>query len=229
MCKRDFSQEKRRLCVAVVACSLVACVPGRSMATGIPVFDFSNLVNALESIRQLRTQLSQMKQQYQKMDDQYKALTGNRGLGQILNDPSLAGHLPRQWHGIYRRVQAGELPGVSDHYRRIQSDEAIEPSGSAGRQRYESTVAANGALAMAGYDATMARLDNIQALMRQADRTQDAAAKADLQNRMNAEVAMVANEQTRLQLMSQLADVQKELAARAEQREFNGQFLRGAR
>ncbi|MEM5373388.1 type IV secretion system protein, partial [Paraburkholderia azotifigens] len=76
--------------------------------------------------------------------------------------------------------------------------------------------------------ATMARLNNIQSLMQQSNLTQDPAQKADLQNRMAAEEAMVSNEQTRLQLTAQLQATELKLAQEQRDREFKNQFLGGS-
>jgi len=227
-----FAQEKTRLMPKlapwVVALMLSVTATGAT-ATGFPTFDFANLMEGVATVTKLKDQILQMKQQYKKLDQQYQAVTGNRGLGVILNDPSLSNHLPRQWQGVYQQVKSGRMPGISDQFRRIQSAESMA-SAPPGQQRYEETLAANGAIAMRGYEATMTRLDNIQKLMKRSDLTQDAAAKADLQNRLSAEMAMVNNEQTRLQLMGQLAEVEMQLAARQELREFHrGTFLQGVR
>lgn len=228
MTSRFFSQEKKRLVSILMALGL-AVAGSPASAQGIPVIDVAGLIQALQQLVNLRQQLTQMQQQYQVLDQQYRAVTGNRDLGTILNDHALANHLPSQWQGVYRKVKAGVLPGVSDQARGIRQAEAMT-GGTAGQQRDDDTLSANGALAMRGYDQALARLDNIQALMQRANTTQDAAAKADLQNRLSAEVAMVNNEQTRMLLMGQLAEVEMQLAARQQFREFHrGTFLQGVR
>ncbi|MNT33902.1 Type IV secretion system protein virB5 precursor [compost metagenome] len=61
--------------------------------------------------------------------------------------------------------------------------------------------------------------------MRQSDLTQDAAAIADLQNRSAAEYTMVQNEQTRLQLMTQLQQAEQRLAEEQRHRQYKRRFL----
>lgn len=68
-------------------------------------------------------------------------------------------------------------------------------------------------------------MNNIQALMRQSNLTQDPAQKADLQNRMAAEEAMVTNEQTRMQLAAELQKAELKLAEEQRDREFDNAFL----
>jgi type IV secretion system protein VirB5 len=64
--------------------------------------------------------------------------------------------------------------------------------------------------------------------MQQSNMTQDPAQKADLQNRMAAEEAMVTNDQTRLQLTAQLQKTELQLAEQQRDREFKNTFLGGS-
>ncbi len=210
----------KKLAVAAAA----GLAMGSASAQGIPVIDISNLAQALLMVQNMQQQVQQMQQQYQTMTSQLQALTGNRGLGQILNDPRLVSYLPPDWQSVYQQVSNGQLPSITSTLQAIQSAEGMV-GGTAGQQRYNTTLASNKAMAMQAFAATNQRLQNIQALMRQSDYTQDPAAKADLQNRLNAEVAMVNNEQTRMQLMGKLADVEEKLADHQTQTQWQNQFL----
>jgi type IV secretion system protein VirB5 len=107
----------------------------------------------------------------------------------------------------------------------IEQQENMTGASTPGQQRYYDTLAANKAMNEQAYSATLSRLNNIKALMQQSNYTQDPAAKADLQNRMVAEEAMVQNEQTRLQLTSQLQQAEIRMAEEQRDREFDNAFL----
>ncbi|EIM93456.1 type IV secretion system family protein [Paraburkholderia hospita] len=169
--------------------------------------------------------VQQLIQQVQNQEAQYQALTGNSGLGLISNNPTLRNYLPEEWQDIYMQAKAGGLSGVSSSMRIIEQQEGMTGAATAGQQRYYDTLATNKAMNEQAYTAIMARFNNIQSLMQLSNMTQDPAQKADLQNRMVAEEAMVTNDQTRLQLTARLQEDELRLARDQREREFDNAFL----
>lgn len=208
------SAARRLATLVIVAATMGATASAQAQWA---VIDASNLAQAIVMVDQMKTQVDQMRQEY-------AAITGNRNLGQILNSPLLRNYLPEQWQSIYDQVKGGQLPGITNAALQILNAEGMT-GGTAGQQRYNNTLAANKAMAMQAYQATLSRLNNIQALMKQANLTEDAAAKADLTNRIGAEQAMIQNEQTRLQLMANLQQVEEKLAERARSAEFRRNLM----
>lgn len=197
--------------------ALAVALSTEAQAQGIPVIDASTLAQAIMTVQQL-------KQEYSTISDQYNSLTGNRGLGQIFDNPSLRNYLPDDWQSVYDSVNRGQLNGISGMAKSIEQAEggdAFTP----GQVRLNQTLAANKAMTMRAYDGVLDRLNNIKALMQQTDMTQDPAAKADLQNRWSAEVANINNEKIRLDLMARLQDAEKEYAERQQEQEFKNQLL----
>jgi type IV secretion system protein VirB5 len=205
--------------VAVTALWLGAAAIAR--AQGVPTISPAELAQQMEQVQQLM-------QQIQNQEAQYRALTGNSSLGTIMNDASLRNYLPEQWQDIYDQAKSGSLSGISSSMRSIQQQEGMTDATTPGQQRYYDVLSANKAMNEQAYSATMARLNNIQSLMQQSNLTQDPAEKADLQNRMAAEEAIVTNEQTRLQLTAQLQATELKLAQDQRDREFKNQFLGGS-
>ncbi|WP_094779170.1 type IV secretion system protein [Paraburkholderia ribeironis] len=205
--------------VAVTAFFLGATAIAR--AQGVPTISPAELAQQMEQVQQLM-------QQIENQEAQYRALTGNSSLGTIMNDASLRNYLPEQWQDIYDQAKNGSLSGISSTMRSIEQQEGMTDAATPGQQRYYDVLAANKAMNEQAYSATMARLNNIQSLMQQSNLTQDPAEKADLQNRMAAEEAMVTNEQTRLQLTTQLQQAELKLAEDQQEREFKNQFLGGS-
>jgi type IV secretion system protein VirB5 len=205
----------------VAAATLALCAAGAVHAQGVPTISPAELAQQMVQVQQLF-------QQIQNQEQQYQALTGNSSFGNIMNDASLRNYLPEQWQNIYDQAKSGSLSGISSSMRSIEQQEGMTDATTAGQQRYYDTLATNKAMNEQAYTATMARLNNIQALMQQSNMTQDPAQKADLQNRMAAEEAMVTNDQTRLQLSAQLQQAELKLAEEQRDREFKNQFLGGS-
>lgn len=188
--------------------------------------DVPAMVNQAQTMAQWAKQYEQMVQQITHLKNQYDSMTGSRGLGQILNNPALRTYLPDQWASIYDQVRHGQLQGVSSRATSIYSAEGFDPNATGGRKRQLDVLAANKAITMQAYDASLARVQNINALMQQADATGDVKAAADLQNRMAAENALIQNEQVRLNLAMQLQQAEMQLAAEQRSREFADKFAR---
>ncbi|REE06535.1 type IV secretion system protein VirB5 [Paraburkholderia sp. BL27I4N3] len=215
----DVTPVARRLRGARATMALLAlCTAGTAHAQGVPTISPAELAQQMLQVQQLF-------QQIQNQEAQYQALTGNSSFGTIMNNVSLRNYLPEQWQNIYDQARSGGLSGISSSMRTIEQQESMTGASTPGQQRYYDTLAANKAMNEQAYSATTARLNNIQSLMQQSNLTQDPAQKADLQNRMAAEEAMVTNEQTRLQLTAQLQQAELKLAEEQRDREFDNAFL----
>jgi type IV secretion system protein VirB5 len=209
--------------------AVVAFVVGSSVQAQIPVSITASVPDTLNQVaimKQWASQYQQMTGQINQMKSQYESMTGSRGLGQINNNPALRTYLPEQWAGIYDKVKSGNLSGISSVASGIYSSEGFNPNAVGARRRQGEILAANKAMTMRSYDQTQARLNNINALMAQADATQDIKAASDLQNRIAAENAMIQNEQIRLNLAAQLQVAEAKLADAQRAREFDEKFAR---
>ncbi|WP_321968959.1 type IV secretion system protein [Paraburkholderia tropica] len=207
-----------RVATSMLSLVVAGAIAGSAHAQGVPTISPAELAQEM-------VQVNQLYQQIQNQEQQYQALTGNSSFGTIMNDASLRNYLPEQWQNIYDQAKSGSLSGISSSMRTIEQQEGMTNASTAGEQRYYDTLAANKAMNEQAYTATMARLNNIQSLMQQSNLTQDPAQKADLQVRMAAEQAMVNNDQTRLQLTSQLQQTELRLAEEQRDREFDNAFL----
>jgi len=187
-------------------------------AQGVPTISPAELAQQMVMVQQLL-------QQVQNQEAQFQAITGNSSIGMMLNNPSLRNYLPEEWQDIYSQAKSGSLSGISSTMQSIEQQEGMTGAATAGQQRYYDTLAANKAMNEQAYSAIMARFSNIQSLMQQANLTQDPTEKADLQNRMTAEEALVTNDQTRLQLTAKLQEDELKLAQEQRDREFDNAFV----
>ena len=203
---------------------LVAAVPAYA---GIPVsvlLDVPAVANQVQTMAQWARQYQQMISQLQQLQHQYDAMTGQRNLGQIFNNPALRNYLPNDWAGIYDQVRNGGLPSITSRAAAIFSGEQFDGTATGGRKRQQDVLVANKAMTMEAYKQTELRLQNINDLMVQANAQQDTKGAADLANRMAAENAMIQNEQVRLNLLMQLQAAEKQLADQQRAREFDTAF-----
>ena len=75
-------------------------------ASGIPVLDVANLMNAIQQYTQMVEQLAQLQAQLQQAKQQYESLTGSRGLGGIMLE-NYTGTIPRNWQETLAAMEGG--------------------------------------------------------------------------------------------------------------------------
>ncbi|RBH74643.1 P-type DNA transfer protein VirB5 [Xanthomonas oryzae] len=202
---------------------------------GVPVTviaDVPAITNQIETMAKWKAQYDQMASQINQMQKQYDAVTGPRGLGQIMNNPALRDYLPSDWQKVYDSVRTGGYNGLSGSAAAIyDANKVFDACGrmATGAQRTACEAAAvkpaqDKAFAGEAYAAAKSRLDQINSLMGQINQTQDPKAIAELQGRIASEQAMIANEQTKLQLFQMMAQADEKLQEQ-RQREINAKQL----
>lgn len=190
-----------------------------SVSAQIPVTDVAGLAQQIQQVASWGQQLQQMKSQIDQQKQMYASISGGRGLGQLLNDPALKNNLPPDWQQVYASIQSGGYAGLTGSAKAIRDANAIyKCEGQTGQDqqicnRELNKTAQDKANAQAAYDAAGKRLDNIQNLMAQIDQTTDPKSIQELQTRMQAEQAMIQNEQTKLMMFKMMAETEDKLIA----------------
>ena len=177
-------------------------------AAQIPVFDAGSLAQAIK-------QFQQMQQQYQQMQQQHNRLNGSRGMASLVNNPALRNYLPAD----YQRILNGGY-GNSNDIRAASKIYGIENT-TIGKntdtaRAFEASAnqaAINRATAEEGYRQASQRFASIQVLLDKVNQAPDAKDIADLQARIQAEQVMLQNESIKLQMLAQLQQAQRDLAA----------------
>lgn len=207
---------KKTIITSLIAFSLAA----QSHASGIPVVDVAGLAQSVQQVFALKQQIENQISQIKQMENQVKSLTGSRNLGQILNNPELAKMLPNEWSTFYADIKSGNYKGAAKTIaEEIKKKEAIKTNTDY-QARIVDTLVNNKALNIDTLEKTKARLENIQSLMVEANKTQDAKASADLTNRMLAENASIQTDQMRINLMLALQANEERLARDKAKAEF---------
>ena len=197
----------------------VLSISAHSHAQGIPVFDAANYANMIQTITAWQQQIAAMKQQYDQAMTQYQALTGIRGYGNLLSNPTLQQFLPSDVRNLYTAVNSknpwitlNTSAQAARNAKAIFSCDSV-PAGIP-RNACMSSLNKNFAdqdLFQQSYNQTLAQDQKINDLMSQINQTQDPKAIAELQARLAAEQSIQQNAMLKLQVATELAKTQTKL------------------
>lgn len=199
--------------------SVVCAVTATTASAQIPVTDAASLAQQIQQVMAWGQQIQGMKDQLTQQQQLFNSMNGTRGIGQLLNNPTLKDILPQDWQKVYSAIQAGGYTGLTGSAKAIRDANAIFQCNTGSKEeiarcnRELNKSAQDKAFASGAYMAAQRRLDNIQALMGQIDNATDSKQIQDLQVRMQAEQAMIQNEQTKLTMFKMMADAEDKLIA----------------
>lgn len=214
--------------LGITAATCVLLLGAGPAKAGIPVIDVANLVQAitqvlswLEQYKQMVDTIKNWQTQYKQMVIDYKAITGTRNLGDILNNPLLAKAVPADALTIYQGVTTGGYAGLTSAAKATRNALMLYDCSNqlpAARKVCEAELsvgAQNKVLLGNALDVASQRITQIQKLQGQISSTGDPKAIAELQARLTVEQAQVQNDANRIQLMAAMGE---EEARAAEQR-----------
>ncbi|MEJ8859584.1 type IV secretion system protein [Variovorax robiniae] len=204
---------------------------------GIPVIDFAALGSLMQQLMAWQQQLQGMERQYEQLKqskDQlqqtYNAMTGSRGMEQLLPTSDAArNYLPTSYGELMSTINGNSTSyaGLADKVQSILKANSIlsntQMDALTPQMRHEveqgrQASAMLSGMAQAAYQNTSQRFSALQQLISRIGSAQDPKAIQDLQARIQAEQAMLTNEQTKLQSLFQIAQ-SEELARRQRIRE----------
>lgn len=213
---------------------------GSAQASGVPTIDIATLtqdqINQAANLAKYVEMISMYKTQIEQMKQQYEALSGSRGLGSLLNNPQYSNYLPSDWKKVYNGVQNGRYAGLSgtasairDATKLLDLCESVKETKAKQlcRQKAEKAASDQG-FASDAYDKATARWDQIQGLIGQINSTTDAKSIAELQARINGETAALQNEATKMQMYAMMSAAQDKILEQ-QQREATVQSMRDSK
>ncbi len=219
------------------------CVPLLFASIGVaratmPVIDVAAITQLLQQIMAWDEQLQGMREQLGQLRQTSSALTGNRGMEQLLRlSPAARNYLPNDWLGLASITGGGGADPTLARVARAQREanavlppEAIArlpPALQALLRGERDAVAANQTVARAAYGRSSERFAALTVLIDQIRAAPDAKAIAELQSRIGAEQAMLTNENIKLAALSQATDAERgarELARREAVLQGHGAF-----
>ena len=175
-----------------------------------------SLVGQLEAMAK---QLATAVQQYNMLKDAYDAATGARSLGDVFDNPLLRKYLPAEWVEIYDRVKKLGYNAMTAAQRDIYA--ANHAFDSCKRLKDEDERLTCEALAIQAsvkkglivpaIQMTAQRALQIKQLQKKMGESKDLKEAAEIQGRIDAENAQIANSQAEILMFEIQADTEKEL------------------
>lgn len=178
-----------------------------------------NFAQMLKDYAMMVDQLNQMKQQFSQMEKDYKSVTGSRNLGDILNSPEFKQYLPDDWQDIYSNIRNNGYDGLSNAAKSLRDASKVFDTCSYINNPTEKRIceaqsiqaAQDQTFANDAYKKSTGRVQQIESLMTEINRTSDPKAIAELSARIQAEQALIQNEQTKLAMYQESSKAEKQL------------------
>lgn len=185
-------------------------------AAGIPVIDSAAIAqdaqNFAKQMVEMANQLQTLKSQLEQQLKQYEALTGDRGMGQLL-DGQTRNYLPDDWQAVTKLLDSpsgydslsNSMQGYLNENKVLSDSEAekLEPNSKAILEKQRQLYALNRALSEQVYNEASKRVALLQQLTDKIGSATDPKAILDLQARIQSEQTQLQNEAAKIQALSQ--------------------------
>ena len=179
------------------------------------VIDVGAITQLVQEVSTLRQELTTAQQELSQAKSEYAAMTGNRGMDQLLSGMN-RNYLPADWAQVQGVLQgAGGAYGslASTVQSQIAANAVLTPQQIAALSSTEqaqlqadrSSTALLQALTQQALSTTSARFASLQQLIAAIPRATDQKASLDLQARISAEQTMLQNDEIKLGVLYQLA------------------------
>jgi len=195
--------------ISTIGLAISICVGNNAFAIDV----VSDPTHMAETVAGWASQAKSMYTQYTTLKSTYDSMNGSRGMADLVNNPALRQYLPanyqdilRSGYGTWESIRsASKIMGIEDTTLSPTSDVA-KAFESAARQ-----ASLNRATMEDGYNQASQRFDSIQVLLDKINAAPEQKDIADLQARIQAEQVMMQNENTKLAMLGQLAQAQRDL------------------
>lgn len=214
--------------VAVGLAAGSACTVRAQMA----VIDAASIAQLVRQLSTMAQQLTTLQNQLTQEEAQYRAITGDRGMENLLSGQN-RNYLPTDWNSLLASAipsTTGYPALTSNVQSNLTANAVLTPSQVAALPSIDQVQLSADRQNMALVEATVqqalaatsARFNSLQQLIAAIGTAPDAKASLDLQARVAAEQAMVQNDQTKLQILYQAAQVQESIQAQRSQEQAIG-------
>jgi len=199
----------------------------------VPVHDVQSTARQvafhLEALAKYVDQIALLKQQLDSAQAQLQAITGSRNLGDILNNPAIRRSIPPDLRDVYSRL-GSSVNSLNGSVERIMGEESFASSVdfSVNQQSLQSRIERMGATAKAvalqANEGLQLRLDQLDALQAEINKTEDPKAISELQARIQIELGNIQVDQARLQVVQQMNEAEKMLVQEQGRQQFQRLF-----
>lgn len=208
-----------KIVTGFVLVGLLALGGTRPAHAQFAVIDVASIAQLIQEYETLQQQLSTAENQLNQARSAYAAITGSRGMQNLLSGTN-RNYLPTNWSQLSQVMSgsSGAYPGLAANVTSIQNSSAVlTPAQVAALSPTEQAQLAqarqNPALLQATSRTALAnssdRFSSLQQLISTIGSATDEKASLDLTARITAEQAMEQNEQTKLQVLYQVARAQE--------------------
>ena len=208
-----------KIVTGFVLVGLLALGGTRPAHAQFAVIDVASIAQLIQEYETLQQQLSTAENQLNQARSAYAAITGSRGMQNLLSGTN-RNYLPTNWSQLSQVMSgsSGAYPGLAANVTSIQNSNAVlTPAQVAALSPTEQAQLAqarqNPALLQATSRTALAnssdRFSSLQQLISTIGSATDEKASLDLTARITAEQAMEQNEQTKLQVLYQVARAQE--------------------
>ena len=203
---------KRVLPVLICLVGLIVAPPSHAQWA---VVDVGAITQLIQEVSYWKQQIQAMSSQLNQLQNSYNAMTGNRGMQNLLPMTSQQrNYLPTNWQGLMATLNglSGSYGVLSAQLNATLSTNAIltpaqlsrlSPQEQAQLQSSRNSAALMQATSQQALQASSQRFASLQQLINAIPSATDQKGALDLQARIAAEQAMLQNEQTKVQTLNQ--------------------------
>lgn len=214
---------KKTLTTALLTGSILAGSAFSTVQAGIPVIDAGSIAQAV-------LQVNEAKKRYDTLRNQFKASTGNAGLGLLVNDPTvkkaLNQYMPQGYGDLNKAISNGNIGALQGLLNNVKANEA-QLKGK-GKERLAATMLVNQAQLDGLLKTLDTRSNKVDGIVNQINGTTDLSSKADLANTLSGEQALINTEMNKMSILMKQMDMQQRLAEKQAVSESK-QALMGSR
>jgi type IV secretion system protein VirB5 len=211
-----------------LAAGTAAVVFATSAPAIIPVIDIRAIFQMVQQLSAMQAQLTTLQSHLAQARSAYQAITGGRGMENLLAGTA-RNYLPSDWQAMTDMVRgaSAQYSALSNSLNQIVARNAyltnaqlaaLTPAARSQLEEQRRSVATLQTVAEEALSNTSGRFEALQQLIDAIPSATDEKGVLDLQARIGAEQGMLANEQTKLNLMLQAAQA-AELARQQRNRE----------
>ena len=204
---------------ALIAVSLLITVGSPSVRAQWAVIDVGAIAQLIEQIATMYQQLETARSTLRQAEQQYRAATGGRGMERLLSGTD-RNYLPANWAQLEATMRSADrtYQALGSRLQSILNDNALLSAERVGalspleRQQLDAarrSAALFQATSRQALETTSSRFQALQQLVDAIPSAQDEKGILDLQARIAAEQAMLANEQTKLAVLHQVAQAEE--------------------
>jgi len=200
-------------------CALIGVVCAPAAHAQFAVIDVASVAQLIQQLSTMEQQLTTLQSHLRQAQQEYQSITGDRGMENLLSG-TVRNYLPSDWASLQGAVtQTGSgYPALASAIQSAINANAVlttqQLAALSAPERTQlvtarQTAAMLQATAQQALATTSSRFDSIQQLIGAIAGAHDQKGILDLQARISAEQGMLANDQTKLQVLYQAAQAQQ--------------------